>query len=72
VFGTVSALREIFPIGQRVRMTDEARRSFPAVVERSGGKGKVSGYCHLHDCIRVLPDGYKSDDRFGAKFWEPV
>ncbi len=62
-------VREQYPIGARVKLTDLAVKSF--MTPRNGSQfGRVVGYSRNPNCIRVLVDGIKTRTTYHHHFWE--
>jgi hypothetical protein len=67
----VRDVKERFPIGCRVRRSKEGISKFN-LSHRSSFTGRVVGYSYGGQAIRVIGDGKRSAQVFGACFWERI
>lgn len=68
---TRDELRTAYPIGTRVVATARCRETFPP---RKGAPdtGRVVGYGHEEDQIRVVRDGQTAPKTYHVQFWDRI
>lgn len=63
------AARDLFRIGQRVVLTQDA---IEHGIRLPFKYGKVLGYCRNPEHVKVLPEGRRTVGRYHVTFWRPA